>query len=589
MVFRARSRVRSLRPMTFRWCPALGIVVISLLFGGRSPAQNEPGRDRPAPASTTDVVECRNGVVVSVSGYASDVGLSILKQGGNAVDAAIATAFALAVAHPRSGNLAGGGFMLIHPAPGRGDPVAIDYRECAPAAAHPTMFAKGESQHTRKAVAVPGTIRGLALAHKRFGSLPWARLLQPAIALARDGFDLDQNLLDSLNVTLAEARDYPEFQRVLGRPGGGLWKLGDRLIQADLARTIQILADQGADAFYEGPIAAEIVAEMGRGGGLITAKDLASYRAIERKPLTTRYRGMYDVFVPPPPSSGGVCLIEELHMLEEFDLKAWGRWSTTTLHVMVEAMRRANYDRALYLGDPAFTPIPDRLTQRNYGHELAKTIDIRKASRSQPLPTEGPPSKEGENTTHLSVIDSSGMAVANTFTLERHWGSRVIVKNMGFLLNNDMWAFNLFPGLSDDKGMIGTLPNTIAPGKRPLTSQTPTIVAKDGRVVLVTGSPGSRAIPHTILGILVSVLDFEIPLQLAVEAPRLSHQWFPDVIDFEEPEHYPGIVRPLKDMGHTVVRHGPLRFGDAHSIWVKEVNRYVGVADRRINGKASGY
>ena len=240
------------------------------------------------------------------------------------------------------------------------------------------------------------------------------------------------------------------------KPGGGLWSAGDRLIQPDLARTLQLLADLGPDAFYKGPIADEIIAEMARGKGLITAEDLAGYQAIECKPLTTRYRGTYDVYVPPPPSSGGVCLLEELNMLEVFNLKAWGRWSPETLHLMAEAMRRANYDRARYLGDPAFVRIPSHLTTPEYGHQLARTIDLRKATRSEDLSVDIPLSREGEDTTHFSIIDRNGMAVANTYTLERLWGSRIVVKNMGFLLNNNMFGFNLFPGITDTNGVVGT-------------------------------------------------------------------------------------------------------------------------------------
>lgn len=546
-------------------------------------------------------VECRNGVVVSVSGPASDVGVSVLKGGGNAIDAAIATAFALAVTYPPAGNLGGGGFMLVHPAPGEGDPVAIDYRETAPAAAWPTMYTREESQFSRRAVAVPGTLRGLAMAHRRFGALPWSQLLRPAMALAHDGFVIDSLLAGRLNEVLGDirlgdhakdklgpAKDYAELQRVFGRPGGGLWKPGDRLMQPELARTLQLLSDMGPDAFYTGPIADAILAEMARGKGLITATDLAGYRAIERKPLTTRYRGQYDIYVPPSPS-GGVCLLEELNMLQSFDLKAWGRWSPTTLHVMAEIMRRANCDRARYLGDPDYVQIPDKLITREYADQLVGTIDLGKATRSEALAADITLSTEGENTTHFSIIDRRGMAVANTYTLERLWGSRIVVKNMGFLLNNDMRAFNLFPGVTDTKGTIGTGPNTIAPGKRALSSQTPTIVAQDGRVKLVTGSPGTRAIPHTILCVFVNVFDFGMPLQTAVESPRLSHQWFPDQISFEAPELYPETMNSLRQMGHTVVRTGPLPQGSAHTIWVVGPNSYVGVADRRRGGKASGY
>ena len=364
----------------------------------------------------------KNGVVVSVSGPASDIGVSILKQGGNAVDAGVATAFALAVTYPAAGNLGGGGFMLVHPASGEGAPVAIAYRETAPAAAFPTMFTKDDTQYTHKAVAVPGTVRGFGLAHQRFGTLPWSQLLRPAVALARDGFRIDRNLAELMNTYLAAEPKHPEFQRVFGKPGGGLWAAGDRLRQPDLARTLQLLADQGPDAFYQGPIADEILAEMVRGQGLITAADLAGYQAIACPPLSTRYRGKYDVYVPPPPSAG-VCLLEELNMLETFDLKAWGRWSPTTLHVMAEAMRRANCDRARYLGDSAFVQIPGKLTTPEYGHQLAQTIDLHKATRSRDLAPDIPLAQEGADTTHFSIIDRRGMAVANTYTLERLWGS----------------------------------------------------------------------------------------------------------------------------------------------------------------------
>ena len=415
--------------------------------------------------------------------------------------------------------------------------------------------------------------------------------MAPAIVLAREGFIVDAALAETLNLTLADAREFAEFHRVFGKPGGGLWLAGDRMTQPDLARTLQLLSDSGPDAFYQGAIAGVIVSEMKRGNGLITAGDLAGYQAVERQALTTRYRGKYDVHVPPLASSGGSVLLEELNVLENFDLKSFGRWSPKTIHIMAETMRRANYDRARYLGDSAFVQIPAKLTTHEYGRQLAKTIDVNKATLSKELNAEIPLTPEGESTTQFSVIDRNGMAVANTYTLERRWGSRIVVKDMGFLLNNDMRAFNLFPGHTDIKGMIGTAPNTIAPGKRPISSMTPTIVTKDGRVLLVTGSPGSRAIPHTVLNILVSVLDFQMPLKDAVAAPRFSQEWFPDQISFERPERSPEIVKALNELGHTIVAPKlPLPFqGDAHSIHVIAPNNYIGVADHRISGKAAGY
>lgn len=535
---------------------------------------------------SSEVIQCRHGVVVSISRPASDVGVSVMKQGGNAVDAAVATAFALAVTYPAAGNIGGGGFMIVHPAPGKGQPTVFDYRECAPGAASPTMYSKEESQYSTRSVAVPGTVRGMALAHQRFGTLPWSQLLQPAIVLARDGFPIQPFLADLLNEVLAAAPEKTEFQRVFGKPGGGLWQPGDVLKQPDLARSLQLIADSGPDAFYREEIADKIIAEMERGKGLITASDLTNYSAVERAPLSTRYHG-YDVYAPPPPSSGGICLIEELNMLDSFNLKKWGRWDPTTVHVMAETMRRANYDRARYIGDPAFVQMPARLTTRDYARELAATIDLQHATRSIELSKEIPIAPEPQNTTHFSVIDSQGMAVANTYTLERIWGSRVVAKDTGILLNNQMRAFNIFPGLTDTNGTVGTAANVIAPGKRPISSMTPTIVAKDGRVLMVTGSPGSQAIPHTVLEILVSVLDFKMSAKEAVEAPRFSHQWFPDQITFEAPERYPEMVKALQAMGHTVIRTGPLPQGDAHTIYARKPNNYVGVTDSRRNSKSS--
>jgi gamma-glutamyltranspeptidase / glutathione hydrolase len=562
---------------------SLILVLMALQGCSRATPQNKSIGNEPDKADAGCYVEAGNGIVVSVSGPASEAGVSILKKGGNAVDAAIATAFALAVTYPPAGNLGGGGFMLVHPAPGEGDPASFIYRETAPLAAKPGMFTKDDTQYSHKAVATPGTVRGLELVHRRYGTLPWPQLISPAVALARDGFLIDSNLATSLNETLTAAADFSEFQRVFAKPGGGLWQTGDRLIQPDLARTLQLLADSGPDAFYKGPIADDIVAEIARGKGLITAEDLAKYQALERKPLTTRYRGEYDVYVPPPPSAGGVCLLEELNMLEVFNLKTWDRWSPETMHIMAEVMRRANYDRARYLGDPDYVQIPSELTTREYGHNLAKTIDCLKAGRSEPLPDAKILSEEGGNTTHFSIIDRNGMAVANTYTLERLWGTRIVVKNRGFLLNNNMFGFNLFPGSGDMKEIF----NTIAPGKRMLSSQTPTIVAKDGHVKLITGSPGTRAIPNTILCILVNMLDFDMPIQSAIKAPRFSQEWFPDQISFEKPELYPELIKSLNVLGHTVVRTGPRPQGDAQTILVVGPNRYVGMADRRRSDKAT--
>jgi gamma-glutamyltranspeptidase/glutathione hydrolase len=529
--------------------------------------------------------EFRGGVVVSVSEPASIVGRSILQQEGNAVDAAVATAFALAVTHPAAGNIGGGGFMLVHPPAGK--PVVIDYRETAPASAHPTMFKKGDSVSSPRVVGVPGTVRGLALAHQKFGKLPWKTVLSPAIALAADGFTLDAHHADSLNRILASAGSFAELQRVYGRKDGKPWSSGDRLVQPDLAHTLRRLAVDGPDAFYRGPIAELIVAEMKTGGGLITSADLSAYQAVEREPIRGSYRG-HDVYAPPPPSSGGTCLVEMLNILETFDLKKHGRPSPEALHLTIEAMRRAYCDRALHLGDPAFTKIPPYLTTREYARKLAAQIDPAKATPSAALAPDLLLRPEGDSTTHFSIIDRAGMAVANTYTLEHSYGSRIVVKGAGFLLNNELTDFNWQPGVTTRSGVIGTAPNLIAPGKRMLSSQTPTIVAKNGKVVLITGSPGSRTIINTVLCVVLNVVEFGLPVQDAVDAPRMHHQWFPDEVRLERIDERREAAARLRALGHRL--GASPRQGDAHTIWVNAATGgYVGAADRRLSGAAAGY
>ncbi|MBY0526485.1 MAG: gamma-glutamyltransferase [Gemmataceae bacterium] len=540
----------------------------------------------PSSQAADKTTEPRNGMVVSVSAPGSDVGLEILKKGGNAVDATVATAFALAVTFPAAGNIGGGGFMVVYPG-GKGDPVVIEYRETAPAAASKSMYPKDHDGYGHKAAGVPGTVRGMALAHQKFGKLPWKDLVMPAVKLAEEGFLIDSQLAGSLNNVVATSSDYPELRRVLGKDAGkDDWSAGDRFIQKDLGKTLRLIAENGPDAFYKGAIADQIAAEMKAGNGIITKEDLAGYKANARVPIHGRYRG-YDVYGPPPPSSGGICLVQMLNILENFDLKKQGRWSPETMHLMIEAMRRSYCDRARHLGDPDFTKIPAHLTSKEYARELAKGIDLKKATRSEDLAKDIALVKEGDSTTHFSIVDKDGMAVSNTYTLERSYGSRVVVKGAGFLLNNEMIDFNWRPGHTDRNGTIGTEPNQIAPGKRMLSSQTPTILAKDGKAVLVTGSPGGRTIINTVLGVVVNVIDFEMDIQAAVDAPRMHHQWFPDETRFEGRSAHTATVDKLQGMGHSIVGN---RQGDAHSIWIDpKTGAYRGAADKRISGKASGY
>ncbi len=528
----------------------------------------------------------RHGIVVAVSPPGADVGRDILHKGGNAVDAAVATAFAMAVTHPAAGNIGGGGFMLIYPPGGKHDPVVIDYREKAPLAAHKTMFNKSDSRYSAKAVGVPGTVRGLALAHAQFGTMPWKELVMPAVKLAEEGFVIDAPLAGSLNWVVGGSAEFPELRRVFGKKDGTSWEAGDRLVQKDLAKTLRLIAEQGPDGFYKGTTAELLAAEMKRGGGLITTEDLAAYEAKMRRPIHGTYRG-YDVYGPPPPSSGGICLMEMLNILENFDLHKQGRFSPETLHLMIETMRRAYCDRARYLGDADFVKIPAFLTNKEYARKLAHSIDPHKATRSEDLAKDIPLTGEGDSTTHFSVLDSDGMAVANTYTLEHSYGSRIVVKGAGFVLNNEMMDFNWFPGVTTRNGRIGTEPNQVASGKRMLSSQTPTIVSKNGKVVLITGSPGSRTIINTVLCMIVNVIDFEMDLQAAVDAPRLHHAWFPDTVSFEGTYEYPDAVRRLEAMGHSI---RGTRQGDAHSIGLdRKTGKYIGAADHRINGKVSGF
>jgi gamma-glutamyltranspeptidase/glutathione hydrolase len=474
--------------------------------------------------------------------------------------------------------------MVVHSA--KASPTVFDYRETAPAAATKTMFKKDDSPYSHKVVGTPGTVRGMAMAHQKFGKLPWKTLVMPAVELAEKGYLLDKHHANSLNKMLAGTKKNAEFQRVFGKADGAAWKPGDRHLQPDLAKTLRLIAEEGADAFYKGKIAELLVAEMKAGGGLITMEDLAKFQAVQREPIHGTYRG-YDVYGPPPPSSGGTCLVMMLNILENFDLKKHERYSPQTLHLMTETMRLAYADRARFLGDPAFTKIPSHLTTKEYARELAKKIDLAKAARSEDVAKDIPLTPEGDSTTHFSIIDKDGMAVSNTYTLEHGFGSRVVVKGAGFLLNNEMMDFNWRPGVTTRKGAIGTEPNTVAPGKKMLSSQTPTILAKNGKVYLVTGSPGGRTIINTILNVVVNVVDYEMPIQQAVDAPRTHHQWFPDELKFEGTKQHAATVKALQAMGHRV---SFARQGDCHSIWIDpKTGAYVGAADKRLSGQTSGY
>jgi gamma-glutamyltranspeptidase / glutathione hydrolase len=545
-----------------------------------------------AAAGQADVVRCSHGAVVSVSAQASRAGLQMLERGGNAVDAAVATAFALAVTYPAAGNIGGGGYMLVVPAIEGAEGTVFDFRETAPAAAGRDMFAAKNSRTPHRRVGVPGTVSGLALAHSRQGRLPWRDLVMPAVELARGGFAVDAAVAAELNKVLAKTdkSQFAEFHRVFGRTGATQWSAGDRLVQGDLADVLGRIAEQGARGFYTGKTADLIVREMSRGGGLVAAADLAAYRSVVRKPLRSTYRDCEIVSVPPS-SSGGTTLALALNMLETFDVRAHGRWSSETLHLMIESMKRAYRDRAAYLGDPAASTIPNKLLDKEYARQLAATIDPHRATPSSALAGEIPISAESEHTTHLSVVDGDGTAVSMTYTLENLFGSRVVVDGGGFLLNDEMNDFNWLPGVTNLRGRIGTAPNQIAPGKRMLSSMCPTVVRRDGKTLLITGSPGGRTIINTVLCTIVNVVDFDMDARQAVDAPRLHHQWLPDEVRIESAlaEEHGGAIDALRKLGHAFAEKREHQ-GDAHTIRIDpKTGEIQAAADHRTSGSAAGY
>jgi gamma-glutamyltranspeptidase/glutathione hydrolase len=503
-------------------------------------------------------VRSKTGMVISASEIASQVGTRVLKDGGNAMDAAVATAFALAVTHPTAGNIGGGGFLLYRSA--SGEAVAYDFREMAPSRASPTMFLKNEKydadahHNSYLSVGVPGTVAGLHLAWKEKGKLPWNRLVEPAIALARDGFTVTDGLARSLAGVLPEMQKYPASVAQFTR-NGVLYSAGDRLKQPVLASTLQRIASRGPAGFYEGETAAAFEKEMEAHGGLITREDLKRYAAVRRTPVRGTYRG-YEVISMPPPTSGGIVLIEMLNVLEGYDIASMGAGSAAAVHLMAESMKRAFADRAAFLGDPDFNkemPL-ERLISKPYAADLRKTISRDHATKSSPGTFEWP--KESDETTHLSVVDADRNAVSMTFTIEQAYGVKIVLPGGGFLLNNEMGDFNAAPALTTADGLIGTPPNLAQPGKRMLSSMAPTIVMKDGRLFMVTGSPGWRTIINTVLHTIVNVVDFGMNAQEAVDAGRFHHQWLPDRITYERFSLSPDTLAALRAKGHEVVQGG---------------------------------
>ncbi|WP_417567855.1 gamma-glutamyltransferase [Marinobacter sp.] len=538
-------------------------------------------------------VVAEQGMVATSHTLATEVALEVLRGGGNAVDAAVTAGFALAVTQPRSGNIGGGGFMLISKADSS-EPEAIDYREKAPADATETMFqdeagnvVRNRSRFTHLAAGVPGTVAGLALALDRHGTISLKQALAPAIKLAREGFIVPQRFTEGLEQARERLERWPATLSTFYKEDGSAWQPGERFYQPELADTLQRIADDGVKGFYEGETAELIADEMARNGGLITLEDLKSYRPVVRTPVHGTYRG-YDIFSMSPPSSGGTHIVQILNILEGFPIAEFGHNSADAIHHQAEAMKLAYADRSEYLGDTDFVDVPlDGLTSKAYAEELRKTIDPAKARPASDINPGQPAAYESPETTHFSVVDKWGNAVSNTYTINFSYGSGITVKGAGFLLNNEMDDFSAKPGVPNAYGLIGGEANKVEPGKRMLSSMSPTIVKKDGKNVLVTGSPGGSRIITTTLQVILNVIDHGMNIQTAVSAPRMHHQWFPDEIRIEQGIS-PDTIGLLEERGHTVVRNSAM--GAIQSIMIGEDGTLYGGADpRRSTSSAMGY
>ncbi|TAK46877.1 MAG: gamma-glutamyltransferase [Xanthobacteraceae bacterium] len=556
------------------------------LAQGVAQAQDARPSSVPAPRLASQAVVARNGMVVAQEARAARIGADILARGGNAVDAAVASGFALAVTYPRAGNLGGGGFMLVHMA-ARNETVAIDCRESAPQGATPTMFLDADgkpdparSRDSALAVGVPGTVAGLALAHARYGSgrFTLAELIAPAIHLARDGVLVGDDTADTLPQARERLMRWPSSAKLFLHGDGTPLGEGEVLVQEDLARTLEAIAAAGADGFYRGAVAEKLVAAVQSAGGLLTLDDLAGYRAVVRAPVTGFYRG-HGIAAMSPPSSGGAVLIETLNILEGYDLGANG--GTDAPHLMIEAMKRAYADRAFFLGDPAFTAAPlARLISKDYAAALRRDIDPQRARPSSSIRREGAGPREGGNTTHVSIADRFGNAVAHTTTLNFGYGLGLVAEGTGVLLNNEMDDFTAAPGAANAFGLVGYEANLPGPGKRPLSSMTPAIVFRDGRPMLITGSPGGSRIISAVTQVISNVLDHGMDIAAAVAAPRLHHQWMPDEVRVERGVA-PALVEDLRRRGHAVAE--PLGETSANSIRIG-ADGFHGAADPRTRG-----
>ncbi|MHC9056667.1 gamma-glutamyltransferase [Pantoea sp. y20] len=574
----------------FGWALLMSFTVVQ---GAHAAPPNAPPVSYGVDSDTFHPVKAKHGMVASVDAMATEVGVDILKQGGNAVDAAVAVGFALAVTHPQAGNLGGGGFMLLRTASGR--TTAIDFREMAPARASRDMFLDKQGNADSKlsltshlASGTPGTVAGFALAAQKYGTLPLSTLLAPAIKLARDGIVVNDALADDLATYGKETLiNHDNSRAIFYKADGKPYQKGERLMQKNLARSLQLIAQQGPDAFYKGKIADEIAGEMAQHGGLIGKQDLAAYRAVERKPVSGTYRG-YEVFSMPPPSSGGIHIVQILNILENFDLAKFGFGSADAMQVMAEAEKYAYADRSEYLGDPDFVKVPQQaLTSKAYAKTLAQQIDVNKARPSSEIKPGKLAPYESNQTTHFSVVDKDGNAVAVTYTLNTYFGSGIVAGQSGILMNNEMDDFSAKPGTPNVYGLVGGEANAVQPAKRPLSSMSPTIVAKDGKTWLVTGSPGGSRIITTVLQMVVNSIDFGMNVAEATNAPRFHHQWLPDQLRVEK-GFSPDTLRLLEAKGQHVKVMPAM--GSTQSIMIGPDGTRYGASDpRSVDDLSAGY
>ncbi len=533
-------------------------------------------------------VRAKNAMVVTREAHATDVGVAALKAGGNAVDAAVAVGFALAVTHPSAGNIGGGGFMLVRFADGR--KTFLDFREMAPAKASRDMYLDASGNPTKDSVigwrasGVPGTVRGLETAHKKYGKLAWSKLVTPAADLAKNGFPLSYGTARSLKSARNLAAS-PESKRIF-QNNGNFFEPADLFKQPELAKVLERIAKHGSEDFYSGETAKKLVSEMAANGGTITLEDLAHYKAVERTPLEGKYRG-FDIITAPPPSSGGIGILQMLAMLKKTDFAASGAGSAKSIHFMAEAMRRYYADRAEFMGDPDFYKVPvSKLLNPKYVDTRRATIDADHATSSDEVRPGDINTKESTETTHYSIVDAEGNAVAVTYTLNGGYGSGVTVPGLGFLLNNEMDDFSVKPGAPNMYGAIGGEANSIVAGKRPLSSMTPSIVLKDGKPFLIVGTPGGTRIITSVFEVIVNVLDFNMNVQDAVNAPRFHHQWKPDKL-LLEPGISPDTRLLLSQRGHSIETVNAIC--EVAAIQFEADGWLAGASDPRVDGKAAGY